>query len=168
MGQLKKSRRGVPQKLVGSRGSRRGQERSGRDGDASPSSAASAPAGTDGGGPKDRPAQQDQPDSRGPRRPQVPGRAPLPSGGRRRRRPHPALAVRLKGQTFPTPGSSLQPNLSRVASVGSRPRTACTSWARCPSAKTTEARGRAGRRTEAPARGPRCRRAARAQLCLPD
>lgn len=188
VGQLKKSRRGVPQNLLELRARAEGGRRAvaawawerGLDSEPSPLRAASTP-----GRGQDRSRQR-----REPRTSQATGAAPGASATSWRRdrqsqvaRPrcppkHRRRSVRCasaaarslypsRDKLFPNPIPALGPNLSRVVAVRSRPRRACTSLARCPSAKKAEARGRARRRSEAPARSPRPRRAARAQVSAP-
>lgn len=189
MGQLKKSRRGVPQNLSELRASTRaGEERrrlpgrweGGRDGERSPYSGCEV---ADRGHDRSRqpwdpgqPVQAPRARSTARRRdrqfqvawdrtprPRCSPQATRDTPAQRERR-SPVVRFPLEGQTFPRPIQALGPNLSRVSFARSSPRTALTSPARCRSAKKAEARGRARRRTEAPARNPRSRKATRAQV----
>lgn len=160
MGQLKKSRRGVPPNLSGLRARAEGRSAATRDRNRL------SRLGCEGAGRAGLSATS----GRSARQFQVVGTArraaPLRAGDKRRpgsvsapaRRPLPRRA-----KLSPNPIRTLGPNLSRVAFSGSRPRTALTPPARCPSAKKAEARERAGRRSEARA-SPSPQRATRGQV----
>lgn len=145
-----------------------GCERAGRTPPPEPTAAGPSAAGTE-----DFPERHEQlrererpPAPGGPDRTPRPLRSPRATGDAPAHRECLSRATRSpssRDKLFPNPIQALGPNLGRVAFAGSRPRRACISRARCPSAKKAEARGRA-RRTEAPARSPRSQRAARAQV----